>query len=182
MQCVLANKKWNKCYVHHSTSRAFVFSKKLNVFQSFFNVKVRIRLSLTQIPEQGFTFQNVVHKNRHIFPQFCQQLIGRCFSPFAPPLARVTVYFRMVFSAVSVCRNSDSLSNFSNSLIALIGYGIIDRKAVCLCCVLRRECKAVCCSLRSHSSLSNEPRFFALLVRTSSDAFTCTTKQSYFPK
>lgn len=145
MQCVLANKKWNKCYVHHSTSRAFVFSKKLNVFQSFFNVKVRIRLSLTQIPEQVFTFQNVVHKNRHIFLQFCQQLIGRCFSPFAPPLARVTVYFRMVFSAVGVCRNSDSLSNFSNSLITLIGYRIIDCKAICLCCVLLRECKAVCC-------------------------------------
>lgn len=123
----------------------FRILKKLNVFQSFFKVKVRIRLSLTQIPEQVFTFQNVVHKNRHIFLQFCQQLIGRCFSPFVPPLARVTVYFRMVFSAVGVCCNSDSLSNFSNSLIALIGYGIIDRKAVCLCCVLRRERKAVCC-------------------------------------
>lgn len=123
----------------------FRILKKLNVFQSFFNVKIRIRLSLAQISEQVFTFQNVVHKNRHIFPQFCQQLIGRCFSPFAPPLARVTVYFRMVFSGVGVCRNSDSLSNFSNGFITLIGYGIIDRKAVCLCCVLRRECKAVCC-------------------------------------
>lgn len=181
MQCVLANKKWNKCYVHHSTSRAFVFSKKLNVFQSFFNVKVRIRLSLTQILEQVLIFQNVVHKNRHIFLQFCQQLIVRYFSPFAPPLARVTVYFRMVFSAVGVCRNSDSLSDFSNGLIALIGYGIIDRKAVCA--VFSSEnARRSAASLQFQSSLSKEPRLFALLNRTSSDAFTLTTKQSYFPK
>lgn len=167
--------------MHHSTSRAFVFSKKLNVFQSFFNVKVRIRLSLTQIPEQVFIFQNVVHKNRHIFPQFCQQLIVRYFSPFAPPLARVTVYFRMVFSAVGVCRNSNFLSDFSNGLIALIGYGIIDRKAVCA--VFSSEnARRSAASLQFQSSLSKEPRLFALLNRTSSDAFTLTTKQSYFPK